>query len=158
VFAIGRAWPYLVAIVLIIAGAVSGVAAKRVELDVPLLAVVAVVVLAAYPLAKLVESTIRSQARRPFSYGGLSWKPSWWGLGYPTALCPRPACGRRVYYKTEAGISLEPMGPCGWDKVLSRKVAHFYECPMHGRLDVPDIDFRELQEKAKIMESRLGAP
>ncbi|HEX8990246.1 MAG TPA: hypothetical protein VF784_01085 [Anaerolineales bacterium] len=153
--AAGQALPYVIA-----AGAFIGVVLKwlagtlwaaSVQLRFPLLLVIAIVSLAIYPLAKLLEWVVKKDAAAPFEYSGVLWRPSRLSFRYPTALCLQPSCGRELFHKSESKQSVE-QGQHGWDYYPKLTTTHFLECPEHGRVWQGDSDLDELRAKARSMQ------
>lgn len=150
-----KAWPYLLGFLLLVTSIVAGfatdVAKITIQLKVPLLIMILVFSLALYPIAKFFEWALKKKSVKLFSFSGLMWKPAYFSFFYPTPMCPHAGCSRQVYYKTESSISVKPMsGPITYQAI--NKYLNIYECPEHGRLNVPDIDIYELREKAKLFQ------
>ncbi len=152
--AAGRALPYVIA-----AGAFIGVLLKwlagtlwAVSVQLPLLLVIAIVSLAVYPLAKLLEWVVKKDAAVPFEYSGVLWRPSRLSFHYPTALCPVRGCERELFHTSERKPSLEPISPHGWDLYAKVATIYYLECPEHGRVWQGDSDLNELQAKARSMQ------
>ena len=66
--------------------------------ELPLIVVIVMLTLAAYPLLKLLEWLLVRTRRAPISLHGLEWTRSF-RFQYPTPL--RPRCGREVVYRWE---------------------------------------------------------
>jgi len=150
-----KAWRYLLGFLILITSIVAGfatdIAKITVQLKVPLLIMILVTSLALYPIAKFFEWALKKRTVKLFPYNGLMWKPARFSFFYPTPMCPREGCGRQVYYKTEPTISVKPMsGPISFQAMNT--YLNIYECPEHGRLNIPDIDINELREKAKLFQ------
>lgn len=154
-----KAWRYLLGFLILITSIVTGfatdIAKITIQLKVPLLAMILVISLALYPIAKFFEWLLKKKSVKLFSFSGLMWKPAYLSFFYPTPICPHSGCDCQVYYKTDSSISVKPIS--GTIHFQARnEYLNFYECPKHGRLNVPNIDFNELREKAKIFQKSIN--
>lgn len=153
--AAGRALPYVIAV-----GAFIGIVLKwlagtlwavSVQLQLPLVVLIAVVSLTVYPLAKLLEWVVKKDAVAAFEYSNVLWRPSRLSFRYPTALCPKSGCGLKLFHKSESKPSVE-QGRLGWDYHAKLTTTHFLECAKHGIVWQGDRGLDELQAKARSMQ------
>jgi len=151
-----KAWPYLLVgltVVFSIVVWLAGFGATMVQFAMPLPLVVVFIALAIYPIVKTIEWLLRKKSLQVFPFNGLLWKPSRFRFKYPAPICPEKDCGCEVFCKVEQSISIRPVQPGIFEPQAKDHFA--YECPVHGVLhDVPDISIRELQIKARLVQSR----
>ena len=141
IVSLAQAWHYLIWGLLLISSITAGLAINmtsvKVQFTLSLLEIIALVALASYPIAKFVEWLINRNPAAPFSLNGLLWKPARFNFGDPTLICPQQGCGCPVHYKPKLLVSLQPIsGTIHLQQ--SNDYDHIYECPQHGRLNVPN--------------------
>lgn len=159
IVALAKAWPYVSGFIILIFTVMAGLAAKiqliTIQVKMPLLLVILFISFSLYPIAKLIEWIISKNIKGSFEYDGLLWKPTWFGFGNPTPICPVLDCGCEIHYKIEQSPSVQgdySISPFFFQKTV---YSYIYECPRHNKIDVSNIDIVELKSKAKLFQNSL---
>ena len=118
-----------------------------VEMRLPVIGIVVIVALCAYPIAKFIEWQIVRNRRLPVHFRGLVWTPSRLRFRYPKPLCPHCKC--EIVYRVERKSMHIVQSIRDFDKVQNNLVRHIFECPNHGVLQIPNEPMRYLQELAR---------
>jgi hypothetical protein len=152
-----QAWPVILVVVSIILAVflgLAGIGKRGEQVNLYLPAVVVIMALALYPIAKLVEWFVKRKKAPVFEYAGFLWRPSIFRFRYPTPLCPVKGCGCEVTYKEFRpqfiGIMSLPTGH-ELDSQFS------YTCPIHGTISQrKNEDMGFLKENAQIIQNKMS--
>lgn len=147
-----KAWPAVVVIIGLIATTILALArfgSTKVQVgSLPLFLILLLLVLAAYPILKLVQWLINRQFSKPFVYKGLVWKTSLFGT---KPCCPK--CFREVdCYQEASPQAIISRNPAEIQEYINRagKYNYSYKCRIHGVLpEVPNLSINDLANEAK---------
>jgi len=125
---------------------------KTLHIDLPLWIVVIILLLAFYPIARILVYVVNRRKQPLTEHYGLLWKKPFLPFGYPQPYCPRENCGKKVLPRITNPKSFQLMKSASdWNNVdVSNH--YWYECPIHGRLpSVPDEEAQILKKKVKLI-------
>lgn len=120
---------------------------SHVTIRIPFYVTIIIGTLALYPILKLIQFLFTRSNLESINYGGLSWKPSRYNFRPPKPKCPH--CGSNISYSVERKPLHVARSLSDFENIEDKMIRHIYECPNHGRLQVPNKPFDYLQGLAE---------
>lgn len=154
IISLASAWKIVLPMFLFVLSAAVAVfkfGTQRFAINLPVWAILIIVILALYLFAKLIETFAKRKKVTYTKLYGLFWKPSLFSFQYPRPFCPHANCGKEIISKALPPNPVRLVTNITDINNMKFEYQYIYECPIHGRLNgVPSEDINILQEKAKL--------